>query len=315
MPKISVIIPVYNGAKTIRQTINSVLNQTLQDFEILVINDGSTDSTLEILADLIDSRIQVFSYANSGAPVSRNRGFSLASSEYIAFLDADDLWTPDKLQSQYQALKSNPEAAVAYSWTDHINESGELLQSGRHLTVNGDVYPELLIQNFLENGSNPLIRREAFAEVGGFDQSLLGGQDRDLYIRLATRYHFVLVPVVQVFYRMSTNSISSQVIRQEKQCVAVIEKAFLQAPPSLQHLKKQSLARIYKYLMYRALQGYPSPEKGRAAIPFLLNYIRYDSSALQQWRLLLIILLKSSIIALFPPSLAERILSALKKLP
>lgn len=314
MVMISVVIPAYNAEKTIQQTIESVLNQTFQDFEIIVINDGSTDFTLDIISGINDSRIKIFSYPNSGAAVSRNRGFDVAKGEYIALLDADDLWTSDKLEAQYNALKSHPQASVAYSWIDYIDQSGKFLQSGRHLTFNGNVYSELLIQNFLENGSNPLIRREAFAEVGGFDPSLLGGQDRDLYIRLSVNYHFVAVPLVQVFYRMSPDSISSQIIRQEKQCVAVIEKAFLQAPPSLQYLKKESLAKIYKYLIVRALQGYPSPEKGRATIRFLFNYIRYDSSALQQWRFCLIILFKSLIIAFFPPSLAQRILSTLKKI-
>ena len=313
MPKISVIIPVYNGEKTIQTTIDSVLNQTFQDFELIVINDGSTDSTLEILSTISDPRLQVFSYPNSGAPKSRNRGFDQSSGEYIAFLDADDLWTPDKLEAQLKALQNNPEAAVAYSWTDHIDESGQFLYSGRHLTINGNVYPELLVQNFLENGSNPLIRRQAFAEIQGFDESLLGGQDRDLYLRLAACYPFVGVPAVHIFYRMSPNSISSQVLRQEKQCVAVIEKAFLQAPSELQSLKQQSLARIYKYLLYRALQGYPSQQKGRAALRFLYQYGKYDPSALKQWQFFSIILLKSSIMAVFPPSFAQGILSRLKK--
>ena len=314
MPVISVIIPVYNGEKTIRETVTSVLNQTFSDLELIIINDGSTDSTLDIVNSINDPRLKVFSYPKTNQSASRNRGISHARGEYIAFIDADDLWTPDKIEAQYQALQDNPESAVAYSWTDCIDESSQFLRPGSHKTVNGDVYPYLLVVNFLENGSNPLIHRESFAEVGGFDQSLLGGQDRDLYIRLAAHYHFVAVPLVQVFYRMSPNSISSQILRQEKQCVAVIEKAFLQAPPSLQHLKKQSLAKIYKYFIDRALQGYPSPEKGRATIGFLFNYIRYDSSALQQWRFCLIILFKSLIIALFPPSIAKKILSTLKKI-
>ncbi len=313
MPKISVIIPVYNGEKTIQKTIESVLEQTFKDFEILVVNDGSTDATLAIISQFIDPRIQVFSYSNSGAPKSRNRGFEQSSGEYIAFLDADDLWVNDKLELQLQALENNPDAAVAYSWTDYLDESGKLFQTGTHQTFNGDVYPQLLITNFLENGSNPLIRRDALANIGGFDETLLGGQDLDLYIRLAARYQFVAVPKVQVLYRLSGNSMSAQVVRQEQQCLAVIEKAFSQAPASLQHLKKQSLAKLYKYLLCRAVQGYPSQEKGRTALQFLFNYIQYDSSALQQKQFLSIIFFKSLIIALFPPSVAERILSRLKK--
>lgn len=313
MAIISVVIPAYNAEKTIQETIESVLNQTFKDFEIIVINDGSTDSTLTLVSQINDPRIQIYSYQNSGAPKSRNRGFEHSKGLYIAFLDADDIWVNNKLELQLKALENNSQAAVAYSWTDYIDQSGKFLQSGTHLTFNDNVYPDLLVQNFLENGSNPLIRREAFANINGFDESLLAGQDWDLYIRLAAHYHFVAIPVVLVFYRFSSNSLSSDVLRQEKQCLAVLEKAFLQAPPSLQHLKKQSLAKLYKYLVCHAVQGYPYPEKGRKAIQFLFNYIKYDSFALQQRRLLLIILVKSSIIALFPPPISERILSTLKK--
>ncbi|WRH68471.1 MAG: glycosyltransferase family A protein [Planktothrix sp. GU0601_MAG3] len=152
MAIISVVIPAYNAENTIQETINSVLNQTFEDFEIIVINDGSTDSTLNIVSGINAPRIKIFSYPNSGAAVSRNRGFAVATGEYIALLDADDLWTPNKLESQYQALQTNPQAAVAYSWTDYIDQSGTFLLSGTHQTFNGDVYPQLLVHNFLENG-------------------------------------------------------------------------------------------------------------------------------------------------------------------
>jgi glycosyltransferase involved in cell wall biosynthesis len=313
MSEISIIIPAYNAQKTIQKTIESVLNQTVQDFEIIVVNDGSTDSTLDAVSQIHDPRIQVFSYPNSGAANTRNQGFEHSSGKYIAFLDADDLWANNKLELQLKALQNNPESAVAYSWTDYIDESGEFLRPGTHVTKNGNVYPALLVQNFLESGSNPLIRREAFAEVGGFDPSLLGGQDTDLYIRLAARYPFIGVPVVQIFYRLSADSITSQVIRHEKQCVAVIEKAFLQAPSSLQYLKPQSLMGLYKYLIFRSFQGYPSPENGRAAIQFLYHYIQYDPAPLKQWRYILVIFCKSSMIALFPPSVTARVLSYLKQ--
>ena len=139
MAIISVIIPAYNAEKTIRQTIDSVLNQTFQNFEIIVINDGSTDLTLDIVSGINDPRIKILSYPNSGAAVSRNRGFDVTKGEYIALLDADDLWTSDKLESQYNALKSHPQATVAYSWTDYIDQSGQFLQSGRHLAFQGSL--------------------------------------------------------------------------------------------------------------------------------------------------------------------------------
>src|SRR4028119_546862 len=117
MPIISVIIPAYNAERTIKETIQSVLNQSFQDLELLIINDGSQDSTLDVVESIQDPRIRVFCYLNAGSSASRNRGIGLAKGEYISFIDADDLWTVDKLESQFKALQENPKAAVAYSWT------------------------------------------------------------------------------------------------------------------------------------------------------------------------------------------------------
>lgn len=300
MAIISVIIPAYNAEKTIQETINSVLNQTFQDFEIIVINDGSTDSTLNIVSGINDPRIKIFSYPNSGAAVSRNRGFDVANGEYIALLDADDLWTSDKLEAQYNALKSHPQASVVYSWTDYINESGQFLQSGRHLAFQGNVYPELLVKNFLENGSNPLIRRQTVIKIGGFDESLLGGQDWDFYIRLAQNYEFVVVPKVQILYRVSSQSISSQLERQEKQCLQVIQKAFSQAPLFLQPLKKQSLAHLYKYLAWKSLTNLENKKRGYQTAGYLWEYAIGEPEILRQWKFLLIMLIKSGIAVVFP---------------
>ena len=124
MPTISVIIPIYNAEATILETIESIQQQTFFDWEIVAIDDGSTDGTLELLYSIKDERIKIFSYENSGVAVARNRGIANASGEYIAFLDADDLWTPTKLKSQLAALQNNPKAGVAYSWTYDLYEEG-----------------------------------------------------------------------------------------------------------------------------------------------------------------------------------------------
>jgi glycosyltransferase involved in cell wall biosynthesis len=141
MPLISVIIPAYNAQKTIRETIESVLNQTFKDFEIIVIDDGSQDSTVEIVSAFSDPRLRLFSYPNAGVSATRNRGLAQANSEFISFLDADDLWTPDKLEAQLRALEANPQAAVAYSWTDYIDESSQFLHPGNHPTATGMFIP------------------------------------------------------------------------------------------------------------------------------------------------------------------------------
>ncbi|MHC5825871.1 MAG: glycosyltransferase, partial [Nostoc sp.] len=202
LPIISVIIPAYNSEKTIKETIQSVLNQTFTDFELIIINDGSQDSTLEVVTQIQDPRIKVFSYSNAGGNVSRNRGLERAGGEFVSFLDADDLWTPDKLQSQLKALQENVTAKVAYSWTDYIDTKGQFLFSGKRINVNGNIYEDLLLNNFLENGSNPLISKKALITLGGFDEFLSAAQDWDMWLRLASKFDFVCVPCVQILYRI-----------------------------------------------------------------------------------------------------------------
>lgn len=313
MPLISVVIPVYNGEKTIRQTLESVLNQTFTDFEVIVINDGSQDTTLEIVANIADPRLKVFSYPNAGQAASRNRGLSQARGEFIAFLDADDLWTSDKLEAQLRVLQENPQAAVAYSWSDCIDESGNFLREASHRTVNGDVYAKLLLTDFLDNGSNPLIRRQAITEVGGFDESLLPAEDWDMWLRLAARYHFVAVPYPQVLYRQSANSESSNVLRLELACLRVIQRTFTQAPDSLQHLKKPSLANLYKYLIFKCFEGSPERWRGRVAARFLGSAVRHDPFLLRS-RVIWKVLFKIGIMMLLPPQQAQAFFTKFKKI-
>ncbi|MEH2259378.1 glycosyltransferase [Nostoc sp.] len=300
IPKISVIIPAYNSEKTITHTIKSVLNQTLSDLELIVINDGSEDSTLDIVTQIKDPRIKILSYANAGGNVSRNRGLQLAVGEFVSFLDADDLWTPDKLQSQLKALQENATATVAYSWTDYIDENGEIVLSGTHSTANGDVYEKLLVTNFLENGSNPLIRREALIKLGGFDESLSAAQDWDMWLRLACQFDFVCVPSVKILYRISANSVSSNLVRQEKACLQVLERAYKERPLVLKHTWNLSLTNLYKYLTCKALQKPFNRQKALTAAKFLWNYVLNNSLRLQRINFTLKLLLKIFIILIMP---------------
>lgn len=247
MPTISIIIPAYNVERTILETIESVQQQTFSNFEIIVINDGSTDQTLEVLKNVQDERLKVFSYENGGVSVARNRGISYAKGQFIAFLDADDLWTPDKLELQLAALQHKKEAGVAYSWTYFKYEKEERSYADESNSFEGNVYADLLLKNFLHNGSNPLIRREAIEYVGFFDPTLKIGEDWDFYLRLAARWPFVLVRKPQIIYRQYPSSSSSQIELMEKDVLIMLEQTFKSAPLELQHLKNQSLAAVYKY--------------------------------------------------------------------
>lgn len=248
MPTVSIIIPAYNVEATILETIQSIQAQTFSDFELIVINDGSTDSTLARVGTVEDSRIKVFSYENGGLPVARNRGIRQATGEFITFIDADDLWTPDKLEKQLVALEQNPEAGVAYSWTAFIDERGKFLYAWKPLYDEGDVYPKLLVQNFISSGSNILVRRQFIEAAGEFDPNLKSVEDWDYYLRLAARCPFVVVPEYQILYRQSSRSMTAKVDVMETANLIVIERAFQAAPPELQFLKNQSLARVYRYL-------------------------------------------------------------------
>ncbi len=314
MPLISVIIPVYNGEKTIKDTIESVLNQTFSDLELIVINDGSQDATSEIVNRIREPRLKFFSYPNAGLAASRNRGISLAVGEFISFIDADDLWTPDKLESQFNALQVNAQAAVAYSWTDWIDESGQFLRPGGYIIANGNVYEQLLKRDFIEGGSNVLIRTQALAEVGGFDESLNAVEDWDMWLRLAARYEFASIPSPQILYRISPNSMSTDVWKMETASLQVIERAFADAPQSVKIQKRAIFGERYKYLTLKAIEGSPERRRGLTAARFFWKAIINDPTWLQRTQLMIVVLLKICIATLLTPQQAKLLLLKVKSL-
>ena len=249
---ISVIVPAYNAEKTILSTLESIQQQTYQDLEIIVINDGSTDRTFDIVNNIEDSRIKIFNYPNGGISKARNRGIIQANGEYISFIDADDIWTIDKLEKQLAALENNLQASVAYSWVAVMlenpdNHEATAFFSGKKVTFTGNIFAPLLLENFIGNGSNILVKKEAIAEIGEFDSTVNSCEDWDYYLRLAAKYQFALVPEHQVIYRKTAGSISSKALTIENKGLRVIEKAYQAAPKHLQYLKNASLARFFIY--------------------------------------------------------------------
>lgn len=313
MPIISVIIPAYNAQRTILETIQSLQQQTFSDFEIVVINDGSTDGTVELLKQIAEPRLKVFSYENGGLPVARNRGIDRATGDYITFIDADDLWTPDKLESQLTALQQNPQAGVAYSWTAFINEKSEVLYAWEPIYYQGNVYPQLLVKNFISSGSNILVRREFIEAAGRFDPTLKSAEDWDYYIRLAAACQFVLVPQYQILYRRSSQSMTSKVDVMEKYILTVIETAYQQAPSELQYLKKQSLANTYQFLAQLCIAHVQSNQGAILASKKLYKAIQlYPKSLLDRRTLRL--LLKIGLMRLLPYELSSDLTEVLGKI-
>ncbi len=286
-PLISVIVPAYNAAATLRATLASVLNQTHSHLELWVIDDGSTDGTAERVEKLRrewqDDRLQVARFENGGQAVARNRGLDLSRGNYVSFLDADDTWTRTKLADQLAALQANPRAAVAYSWTDYVDDDGNKLHRGSYVALSGAVLGALVVVNFLENGSNPLVRREAIAQVGNFIPELVPSEDWDLWLRLAEQFDFVAVPKVQILYRVSPTSQSANVRRLERSCVACLNRAFARNRDGWngQNHRRQSYGNLYKYLLYKALEDPVARDKAqnwkrfKLALRLFLNLIRF----------------------------------------
>ncbi|AFZ02255.1 glycosyltransferase family 2 protein [Calothrix sp. PCC 6303] len=308
MAAISVIIPVFNGAKTIKASIDSVLNQTFTDFELIIINSSSNDATLEVVSQISDPRIQVYTHPQANVAVNRNIGAKYATGEFITFLDADDLWTPDKLVSQYYALREKSQAAVAYSWTNAIDENDKFLYKCSHVQYQGDVFSQLLLDDFIGSGSNVMIRSSIFHKFGGFDGLLTNAQDTDLWIRLASKYEFVCISKVQIMYRVTSSSMSSNIIGLEKSNLQVIERAYsYEKAKKYLHLKQYSLANLYKYLTYKALLLSPDKHSIKTTSILIFKAIKYDVKLLFK-PVLYKALIKLFTISLLPKKIAENLL-------
>ncbi|HWI18400.1 MAG TPA: glycosyltransferase [Vicinamibacterales bacterium] len=222
MPNVSVIIPAYNAEAFIADTIRSVLAQTYQDFEIIVVDDGSKDGTVAAL-EPFNGSVRVHTQANGGVAKARNTGASLATGAFIAFLDADDLWLPQKLERQLQ------HASAPMTFTDRLNigDRGDLpeLQSLVTPMHGGDVFVRLLREgNFITNTS-VMMRRALFDKMGGFYTGLNGTEDWDLWIRIAERHEVGFVPEPLVKYRFHGGGISRNFMRMGRERVLVIERA------------------------------------------------------------------------------------------
>lgn len=221
--KVSVIIPTYNQDKYLCEAIDSMLGQTYKDFEIIVINDGSTDNTEKILGEYGD-KIKWKSQKNKGSAVARNSGISMAKGEYITFLDSDDVAMPNRLELSVDYLDKHPAVGLVYTDYYQVNERGELMK----LTA-ACGHGLLLIQaNYVPMGSC-MCRSECIDTVGVFDADTLGSCDWDMWIRIAERYSIHRIPKPLYKRRMHSNQTSLRPNRMDyerKLQIRILEKAY-----------------------------------------------------------------------------------------
>lgn len=217
-PVVTVVIPCFNAARTLFRTLASVRNQTYRNLDIIIVDDGSTDSTAAIATDFVasDHRARVLKQPNSGVASARNLGIAHALGEFIAPLDADDLWSPQKIELQLRKIQEDAAIGLVYAWFENINDDDEIFRGGFRFQIEGRALRELCRLDFIGNGSNAMMRAAAVRAVGGYDTSLRaqsaeGCEDWKLALRLAETYEFAVVPEILIGYRHSAGNMSNRI--------------------------------------------------------------------------------------------------------
>jgi glycosyltransferase involved in cell wall biosynthesis len=217
MAKISVIIPTYNGEKYISQAINSVLAQTYKDYEIIVVDDGSTDATWQILGTY-GQKIRTFSKPNGGPGSARNLGIRNAAGSYLAFLDQDDEWLPDRLAAEVDILDKRPEVALVFADANICSAEGAITGTTFSYVKprRGKIFKQLYRNNFIAN-LTVLVRKSCFVELGELDQSgrMMISDDYNMWLRIAAHYPVEYVDRPLARYRIHQSNLSLDL---EKNC-------------------------------------------------------------------------------------------------
>lgn len=257
LPAISVIIPAYNIANYIETALNSLRLQSFQNFEALIVDDGSTDQTPEKVIHFCnkDERFQLLKKKNGGLSSARNYGIQHARGQYIALLDGDDAYAPEKLATHIEILESQPDVGVVYSASRIMRNDDKLTGftlSGR--PIHKDLLVALLYKNFLGHGSNGIFRRSLIDQVGTFDEALRSAEDVDFWLRIAaTSTQFWRVRKPLAYYRVRPSGLSFNVSQMERSGEQVIESAYRRSPQRLEKAMPTARAYLYRYLARLAL--------------------------------------------------------------
>jgi glycosyltransferase involved in cell wall biosynthesis len=259
---VTVVIPAFNAAATIDETLRSVRAQTYQNLEIIVVDDGSNDPTPRLVQRHIaeDRRIRLIEQANSGVAAARNRGISEATGDYIAPIDADDLWLPEKIQKQMAALHRGGESVgLVYTWSAKIDANNRIFDQNPGARHAGIVTYEICCNNFIGNGSAVLMRKAVAQEAGAYDPSLRarsaeGVEDWLLYFRIATRHQFAVVPEHLTRYRYLPTSMSTNVSKMLRGYDILAEEMYKTYPEWSEEIINHRLYYLIDYLYANALK-------------------------------------------------------------
>lgn len=278
---VTVVIPAYNADQYLADTIESVLSQTFTDFEMLIIDDGSTDNTAEIahLYAQRDQRLAYFSQTNQGVSASRNRGIELAKGELIAFLDADDQWLPNKLEAHMKHFDSSPDLGISFGRVEFVLATGKPTGVISNSKLSGIEPEHLYYENLIVNPSNAVIRFTVFEQVGNFNISLMTMEDLEVFLRIICNgWKVEGLNQVLTRYRTTETGLSSNLYRLEQDWEKFSDEVQSYAPELVQQHYKCAKAYFLRYLARRSIRLRLPAEIG---LDFMVRSWQID------WRLVL----------------------------
>ena len=250
MAIVDVIIPAFNAAKYLPFALESVSSQTFDDWKILLVDDGSTDNTTEVVAPFLHrfgSKIQHIKQNNRGLPAARNSAIRASNSEFLALLDADDVWLPCRLAESLKILRERPQAGLSYGLVTGIDPEGRPGNTfkGNPKYAEGHIAPYIYMRKVDLPCPTITFRRRCLDDLGIFDETMRATEDRDLWLRIALRYEVAFVPQVLAYYRLSPNSMSTDTQRMLQAQLQFIRKHYGSEGCGLRP-RQIALARVYK---------------------------------------------------------------------
>ncbi len=266
---ITVVVPLYNAELYIEETLRSVLKQSFKEFKLIVVNDGSTDRSAYIVEKIKDARIELINIENAGVSNARNIGIQACQTKYIAFLDADDLWSEDKLEEQFNALESNSRLDFVFSDIQCIDEHSDLI-SRTLIGTDKDMLKHLLLwdRNVIPNPCSNLLMKTSVARDLLFDLSFSTAADQDFAFRLCAQYTGCHVKKIHVFYRVLAQSMSRNIAIMQKDHIRVYQKADHLDLFYSKRFKNQCFSNLYLIL---AGSWYKNGKKPIKAFYFMLK--------------------------------------------
>jgi glycosyltransferase involved in cell wall biosynthesis len=246
MPTVSVIIHTYNNEKFIAETVESVLNQTYKDYEIIVVDDGSVDGTRDALLPYMHG-IRYHYKENGGIASAKNAGISLSQAEFIAFLDHDDLWVPDKLKLQMECFNENPQVGLIYAKYTSFRD-GKELRTKPEKGYSGWIFKALLAKSFIQT-STVIVKRECLNAVGPYDESFSLGDEYDMFLRISKRFQCGFIDKGLTRYRVHETNASKNDFLFDNENLGVYKKIYNNFTDLDGEEKKILRKRIARYSM------------------------------------------------------------------